>query len=97
VRDRARHEADAPFLLWHNPTRMHPWTRLSGEWDGKTKFGLYADGMQELDWVVGKLLDKLDELGIADNTIVVFTIDNGVEKFTFPDGGTAPFRGALLR
>ena len=86
-------DADSPFLLWHNTTRMHVWTRLSEEWDGKTKFGLYADGMQELDWVVGELLDKLDELGIADNTIVVFATDNGAEKFSFPDGGSSPFRG----
>jgi arylsulfatase len=90
---RRAHEADRPFLLWHNTTRMHVWTRLADEWDGKTKFGLYADGMQELDWVVGQLLDQLDELGIADNTIVVFTTDNGAEKFSFPDGGSSPFRG----
>jgi len=90
--DRA-HEADQPFLLWHNPTRMHVWTRLSERWSEKTKYGLYADGMMELDWVVGELLDKLDELGIADNTIVVFTTDNGAEKMTFPDGGNSPFRG----
>ena len=90
--DRA-HQAGKPFLLWHNTTRMHVWTRLSERWNEKTKFGLYADGMQELDWVVGELLDKLDELGIADNTIVIFTTDNGAEKFTFPDGGNTPFRG----
>ena len=62
---------------------------------GRTRPGsvVYADGMQELDWVVGELLQKLDELGIADNTIVVFTTDNGAEKFTWPDGGTSPFRG----
>jgi len=90
--DRA-HKAEKPFLLWHNTTRMHVWTRLSERWNEKTMFGLYADGMQELDWIVGELLDKLDKLGIADNTIVVFTTDNGVEKFSFPDGGTAPFRG----
>src|SRR3954447_5730701 len=90
--DRA-HAADQPFLLWHNTTRMHVWTRLSERWRDKTKFGLYADGMQELDWVVGELLAKLDELSIADNTIVIFTTDNGAEKFTWPDGGTSPFRG----
>jgi arylsulfatase len=90
--DRA-HAADKPFLLWHNTTRMHVWTRLSERWRDKTKFGLYADGMQELDWVVGQLLAKLDELGIADNTIVIFTTDNGAEKFSWPDGGTSPFRG----
>jgi arylsulfatase len=87
------HQANQPFLLWHNTTRMHVFTRLSERWSEKTMYGLYADGMQELDWVVGELLDKLDELGIADNTIVVFTTDNGAEKFSFPDGGNAPFRG----
>ena len=52
---------------------------------------MYADGMMELDDGVGALLDKLDELGIADNTIVIFSTDNGAEKFTWPDGGTIPF------
>jgi arylsulfatase len=82
-----------PFLLWHNTTRMHVWTHLSKKWNGKTGLGLYADGMQELDWVVGQLLKKLDNLGIADNTVVIFTTDNGAEKFSWPDGGTSPFRG----
>jgi arylsulfatase len=90
--DRA-HAANEPFLLWHNTTRMHVWTRLSERWKDKTGFGVYADGMQELDWVVGELLAKLDALGIADDTIVIFTTDNGAEKFTWPDGGTTPFRG----
>jgi arylsulfatase len=90
--DRA-HQAGRPFLLWHNTTRMHVWTRLSDRWRDKTGLGRYADGMQELDWVVGELLAKLEELGIADNTIVVFATDNGAEKFTWPDGGTTPFRG----
>jgi arylsulfatase A-like enzyme len=87
------HEAGKPFLLWHNTTRMHVWTRLSERWRDKTGLGRYADGMQELDWVVGELLAKLEALGIADNTIVVFATDNGAEKFTWPDGGTSPFRG----
>ena len=86
-------DAGKPFFIWHNMLRMHVWTRLSEEWEGKTGFGLYADGMQELDWVVGELLKKLDDLGIADNTIVVFSSDNGAEKFTWPDGGTTPFFG----
>ena len=90
--DRA-HAADKPFLLWHNTTRMHVWTRLSERWKDKTKFGLYADGLQELDWVVGELLAKLDEHGMAEDTIVIFTTDNGAEKFSWPDGGTTPFRG----
>jgi arylsulfatase A-like enzyme len=82
-----------PFFLWHNSTRMHVWTRLSPRWQDKSGYGLYADGMMELDWIVGQLLKKLDDLGIADNTIVVLTSDNGAEKFTWPDGGTEPFRG----
>jgi arylsulfatase A-like enzyme len=90
--DRA-HKTAKPFLLWHNTTRMHVWTRLSDRWKDKTGLGLYADGMQELDWVVGQLLKKLDDLGIADNTIVIFTTDNGAEKFSWPDGGSTPFRG----
>jgi arylsulfatase A-like enzyme len=81
------------FFLWHNNTRMHVWARLSPEWKNKSGYGLYADGMMELDWVVGQLLKKLDYLGIAGNTIVVLTSDNGAEKFTWPDGGTEPFRG----
>ena len=87
------HAAGEPFFLWHNATRMHVWTRLSERWRDKTKYGLYADGLQELDWVVGELLAKLNELGIAEDTIVMFTTDNGAEKFTWPDGGTTPFRG----
>ena len=72
---------------------MHVWTHLSERWKDKTGLGVYADGMAELDWVVGELLNKLDELGIADNTMVVFTSHNGAEKFSWPDGGTSPFRG----
>ncbi|HET6241511.1 MAG TPA: arylsulfatase [Arthrobacter sp.] len=87
------HEANMPFLLWHNTTRMHVWTRLSDRWRDKTGLGVYADGMQELDWVVGELLGDLEDLGIAENTIVMFTTDNGAEKFSWPDGGTSPFRG----
>jgi arylsulfatase A-like enzyme len=82
-----------PFFLWHNTSRMHVWTRLSPKWENKSGYGLFADGMMELDWVVGELLKKLDDLGIAQNTIVVFTTDNGAEKFSWPDGGTEPFRG----
>src|SRR5215831_15236098 len=83
--------ANRPFFLWHNTTRMHVWTHLSERWKDKTKYGLYTDGMMELDWVVGELLNKLDQLGIADNTIVIFTTDNGAEKFSWADGFRAPF------
>jgi arylsulfatase len=86
-------KAGKPFFLWHNPTRMHVWTHLSPKWQGKSGYGLYADGMMELDWEVGEILKKLDELGIADNTIVLFTSDNGAEIFSWPDGGNHPFRG----
>jgi arylsulfatase len=85
--------AGKPFFIWHNSTRMHCWTRLSPKYQDKTGYGLYADGMQQLDDIVGALLKKLDDLGIADNTIVVFSTDNGAEKFTWPDGGDTPFRG----
>jgi len=90
--DRA-HAAGKPFFLWWNSTRMHVWTHLRPESEGVSGVGLYPDGMVEHDGHVGQLLDKLDELGIADNTVVVYTTDNGVEKFGWPDGGTAPFRG----
>ena len=87
------HAADKPFFVWHNTTRMHVWTHLSEKYEEKSGYGLYADGMMEHDYHVGQLLDELDKLGIADNTIVVFSTDNGAEKFTWPDGGTTPFRG----
>ena len=85
--------ADTPFFLWHNSTRCHVWTHLAPKWQGKSGFGLFADAMMELDWEVGQILDKLDELGIADDTIVLFTSDNGAEVFSWPDGGNHPFRG----
>jgi arylsulfatase len=86
-------KAGKPFFLWHNSTRMHVFTHLSPKWQDKSGYGLYADGMMELDWEVGALLKKLDDLGVADNTIVIFTSDNGAEIFSWPDGGNHPFRG----
>jgi arylsulfatase len=82
-----------PFFLWWNSTRMHIWTRLKAASQGKTGLGLYPDGMVEHDAMVGQLLDKLKELGFEDNTIVMYSTDNGAEKFTWPDGGQSPFRG----
>ena len=90
--DRA-HKAGKPFFMWWNSTRMHVFTHLKAESEGKTGLGIYADGMVEHDGHIGQILDKLDALGIADNTIVMWSTDNGAEKFTWPDGGTAPFRG----
>ena len=86
-------KAGKPFFLWHNATRMHVWTHLSPKWQDKSGYGLYADGMMEMDWEVGEILKKIDDLGIADNTIVLFTSDNGAEIFSWPDGGNHPFRG----
>jgi len=87
------HVAKKPFFVWFNSTRMHIWTRLKEESKNVTGQGLYADGMAEHDGHVGQLLDKLDELGITDNTIVMYTTDNGAELMLWPDGGYTQFRG----
>lgn len=81
-----------PFFVWWNSTRMHIWTHLRKESEGKTGLGIYPDGMVEHDGHIGQLLKKLDDLGIADNTIVMYSTDNGAECFSWPDGGTTPFR-----
>jgi len=88
-----QHRAGKPFFVWWNSTRMHIWTHLKKESQDKTGLGIYPDGMVEHDAQVGQLLKKLDDLGIADNTIVMYSTDNGAETFTWPDGGTTPFRG----
>ncbi len=88
-----QNQADQPFFCWWNSTRMHVWTHLKEESQGVTGLGVYPDGMVEHDRHVGRLLDKLDELGIADNTIVMYSTDNGAEILSLPDGGTTPFRG----
>ncbi len=90
--DRA-HDADKPFFLWYNTTRMHIWTHLKPESQGVTGQGVAADGMVEHDGMVGELLDKLEALGIADNTFVMYGTDNGAELMSWPDGGMIPFRG----
>lgn len=89
--DRAK-KADKPFFLWWNSSRMHVFTHLKKESQGVTGLGIYADGMVEHDKHVGQLLDKLKELGIEDNTIIMYSSDNGAEAFSWPDGGTTPFR-----
>jgi len=86
-------KADQPFFCWWNSTRMHINTHLRAESVGVTGLGVYPDGMVEHDNSVGELLDKIDELGIADNTIVMYSTDNGAEELSWPDGGTTPFRG----
>ena len=89
----AQVKAGKPFFCYVNTTRMHIWTHLKKESQGVTGLGLYPDGMVEHDKEVGALLTKLDDLGIASNTIVVYTSDNGAEVMTWPDGGATPYRG----
>jgi arylsulfatase len=88
------HAAGKPFFTWMNFTRMHIFTHVRPEYRGKSGMqgNEYADGMWEMDQNVGKLLKMLDDLKIADNTIVVFTTDNGPNAFTWPDAATTPFR-----
>jgi arylsulfatase A-like enzyme len=90
-------QAGKPFFIWHNTTRMHVWTFLSKKYssmqNSQTNYGLEEAGMAQLDDSVGALLSHLDDIGVANNTIVIFTTDNGAEVFTWPDGGMTPFRG----
>ncbi|HQY20468.1 MAG TPA: arylsulfatase [Ignavibacteria bacterium] len=84
---------DKPFFIWWNSTKMHIFTHLKEGVVGKTGLGIYADGMVEHDRQVGEILDKLKELGVDDNTIVMYSTDNGAETCTWPDGGTTMFKG----
>src|SRR4029434_9904795 len=86
-----QHKAGKPWLCYFNSTRMHVWTHLKPESQGKTGLGTYPDGMVETDGHVGQLLKLLDDLGVEDNTIVVYTTDNGAEVLSWPDGGSTPF------
>ncbi|WP_421872978.1 arylsulfatase [Pararhizobium sp.] len=87
-------KAKKPFFTWMNTTRMHLFTHVRPEYRGQSGMpgNEYGDGMIEHDGDVGKLLNKLDELGIADNTIVVYATDNGPNQFSWPDAATTPFR-----
>jgi arylsulfatase A-like enzyme len=87
-----QHKGEKPFFCWWNATRMHVNTHLKKESDGKTGLGLYPDGMVEHDGHIGQILKKLDDLGIADNTIVIYSTDNGPMTCMWPDGGATPFR-----
>jgi arylsulfatase A-like enzyme len=91
IRDAVK--AGKPFFVWHNTTRMHYRTNLSKKYEGKSGYGLEADGMMELDDTVGALLKELDDLGVAGNTIVMFSTDNGAAVNSWPDGGNTPFHG----
>jgi arylsulfatase A-like enzyme len=86
-------QAGTPWFMWFNSTRMHIFTHLKPESQGKTGLGVYPDGMVEHDGHVGQLLAKLDALGITDNTIVIYSTDNGAEVMSWPDGGSTPFKG----
>ena len=85
-----------PFFIWHNTTRMHVWTFLAPKYqalmNSQTNYGLEEAGMAQMDDSIGALLKHLDDIGEADNTIVIFTTDNGAEVFTWPDGGMTPFK-----
>ena len=91
-------DEDKPFFVWLNPSRMHVVTHLSDHYDSKrnseNNWTVYEAGMLELDDLVGTVNDYLVSNGIKENTIVIFTTDNGAEVFTWPDGGMTPFRGA---
>ena len=86
---------DKPFMLWLNPTRMHIVTHLSPKYDAlrnaDNSWSIQEAGMAQLDDIVGSVVEKLEEIGEADNTIILFTTDNGTEMFTWPDGGITPF------
>jgi arylsulfatase len=94
--DKAK-QAGKPFFVWHNTTRMHVWTFLSQKYkamqNSKTNYGLEESGMAQLDDSVGALMAHLEAIGEADNTILIFSTDNGAETFTWPDGGNTPFKG----
>jgi arylsulfatase A-like enzyme len=93
--DKAK-QAGKPFFIWHNPTRMHVFTYLAPKYQAlmnyESNYGLEEAGMTQLDNSIGDLLKHLEDIGEANNTIVIFTTDNGAEVFTWPDGGMTPFR-----
>ena len=93
--DKAKRDGK-PFFIWHNTTRMHVFTYISPKYQAmmnyQSNYGLEEAGMAQLDDSVGALLKHLQDIGEANNTIVIFTTDNGAEVFTWPDGGMTPFR-----
>jgi arylsulfatase A-like enzyme len=90
--------ADKPFFVWMNPTRMHIFTHLSPEYqamqNSENTWSIEEAGMKQMDDCIGAVIQNLKDLGVYDNTIIVFTTDNGTETFTWPDGGMTPFHDA---
>ncbi len=93
--DKAKRDGK-PFFVWHNTTRMHVFTYLSSKYNSmqnaKSNYGLEEAGMAQMDDCIGEILKHVDEMGETENTIVIFSTDNGAEVFTWPDGGMTPFR-----
>jgi arylsulfatase len=94
--DKAKQE-NKPFFVWLNPTRMHVFTHLSEKYENmrnaENGWSISEAGFAQLDDIVGAVMKKLDDEGLANNTILAFTTDNGAENFTWPDGGQTPFAG----
>ncbi|GAM68028.1 arylsulfatase [Vibrio sp. JCM 19236] len=88
-----KHNDDQPYFMWFNPSRMHTITHVDDKYAGASQTSVYYDALMELDDQVGMLLDKLEDLGELDNTIIMFTSDNGVNADHWPDAGAASFRG----
>ena len=91
------HKDGKPFFVWLNPTRMHVFTYLSPKYEAlrtpENGWSIQEAGMTQFDDIVGSVMKTLEDMGVADNTIVIVTTDNGTETFTWPDGGNTPFKG----